>query len=198
MLWVGWFGFNAGSMCTAGAGAGMALLTTHIAGAAAGGTYMLLEWWKVRKPSTLGIATGAVAGLVAITPACGFVGPLGALVIGVVAAAASFLAITKLKRIAGYDDSLDVFGVHGVGGLVGTILTGVFGAAMLGGQKAGLDIGLQTWIQVKCAVITVLWSGIGTAVILIALDKVMGLRVGENVEFGGLDVALHGEAAYNN
>lgn len=197
MLWVGWFGFNAGSAVAANGTAGMAMAVTQIATAAAALGWMFSEWVSHGKPSVLGIASGAVAGLVAITPASGFVGPMGALVIGIAAGVLCFLSATKLKRALHYDDSLDVFGVHGVGGIVGALLTGVFAAASLGGSKADLDIAGQLWIQLKGVLVTVVFSGIGTFVILKVLDMVMGLRATPEQETEGLDLALHDERGYN-
>ena len=197
MLWVGWFGFNAGSAVAANGTAGMAMAVTQIATAAAALGWMFIEWISHGKPSVLGIASGAVAGLVAITPASGFVGPMGALVIGAAAGVVCFLAATRLKRVFGYDDSLDVFGVHGVGGIVGAILTGVFAAASLGGSKADLDIGAQLWIQTKGVLVTVVFTGIATFVILKVVDLVIGLRATTEEEIEGLDLALHDERGYN-
>lgn len=197
MLWVGWFGFNAGSAVAANGTAGMAMAVTQIATAAAALGWMFSEWVSHGKPSVLGIASGAVAGLVAITPASGFVGPMGALVIGIAAGVLCFLSATKLKRALRYDDSLDVFGVHGVGGIVGALLTGVFAAASLGGSKADLDIAGQLWIQLKGVLVTVVFSGIGTFVILKVLDMIMGLRATPEQETEGLDLALHDERGYN-
>ena len=197
MLWVGWFGFNAGSAVAANGTAGMAMAVTQIATAAAALAWMFSEWMSHGKPSVLGIASGAVAGLVAITPASGFVGPMGALVIGAVSGVLCFLAATRLKRIFGYDDSLDVFGVHGVGGIVGAVLTGVFAAATLGGSEVDLVISEQLWIQIKGVLLTVAFTGIGTFVILKVLDMVMGLRVSPEQETEGLDLSLHDERGYN-
>ena len=196
MLWVGWFGFNAGSAVAANGTAGMAMAVTQIATAAAALGWMFSEWASHGKPSVLGIASGAVAGLVAITPASGFVGPMGALVIGIAAGVLCFLAATKLKRALRYDDSLDVFGVHGIGGIVGALLTGVFAAASLGGTKADLDIAAQLWIQLKGVLVTLVFSGVGTYIILKVLDMVMGLRATPEQETEGLDLALHDERGY--
>ncbi len=196
MLWVGWFGFNAGSAVAANGTAGMAMAVTQIATAAAALAWMFSEWLGHGKPSVLGIATGAVAGLVAITPASGYVGPMGALVIGLVAGVLAFLASTKLKRALKYDDSLDVFGVHAVAGIVGAVLTGVFAATTMGGV-ADIQIGSQLWTQIKGVVITVIYCGVATYIILKVLDVVMGLRVTEEQETEGLDIALHDERGYN-
>jgi Amt family ammonium transporter len=198
MLWVGWFGFNAGSAVAADENAGMAMLVTQIATASAALAWMFAEWWSHGKPSVLGIATGAVAGLVAITPASGTAGPLGALAIGGASGVICFLASTKLKRALGYDDALDVFGVHAVGGIVGAILTGVFVSAALGG--AGLAEGMtmlgQVWIQTKGVLFTLVYTTILTWIILKLVDLTIGLRVTEEQETEGLDLSQHGERGY--
>jgi Amt family ammonium transporter len=195
LLWVGWFGFNVGSALSAGTGAGVALTTTQLATAAAALAWMFSEWLVHGKPTLLGLASGAIAGLVAITPACGFVDPKGALVIGLAAGVICYIASTGLKKMLGYDDSLDVFGVHGVGGIVGAILTGVFAAEAYGG-KAGLLEGnfAQVPIQVYGVLATIAWAAIATFVILIVLKYTIGIRVSEAAEVEGLDVALHGES----
>ena len=197
MLWIGWFGFNAGSAAAANGTAGMAMLVTQIATAAAALGWMFAEWIGHGKPSALGIASGVVAGLVAITPAAGTVGPMGALVIGLASGVICYFCATSLKRKMGYDDSLDAFGVHGVGGIIGAILTGVFAAPALGGFGAVTDIGAQVWIQAKGVIFTVVYTAIVTYVILKVLDVVMGLRVNEEVESVGLDLAQHNERGYN-
>ncbi len=197
MLWIGWFGFNAGSAVAANGTAGMAMLVTQIATAAAALGWMFAEWIGHGKPSALGIASGVVAGLVAITPAAGTVGPMGALVIGLVSGVVCFFCATSLKRKLGYDDSLDAFGVHGVGGIVGALLTGIFAAPMLGGFGEVENIGLQLWIQFKGVLFTVVYTGIVTYLILKAIDLVMGLRVNEEQETIGLDLSLHNERGYN-
>ena len=197
MLWIGWFGFNAGSAAAAKGTAGMAMLVTQIATAAAALGWMFAEWITHGKPSALGIASGVVAGLVAITPAAGTVGPMGAIVIGLASGVICFFCATSLKRKLGYDDSLDAFGVHGVGGIVGAILTGVFAAPVLGGFGEVTDIATQVWIQFKGVAFTVVYTGIVTYVILKVLDAVMGLRVAEEVEAVGLDLAEHNERGYN-
>ena len=196
LLWVGWFGFNAGSALTAGGGAGMAFAATHIATAAAALAWMFMEWATRGKPSVLGVISGAVAGLVAITPASGFVNPSGALAIGIVAGIICYFSATTLKQKLGYDDSLDVFGVHGVGGIVGAILTGVFADPAINPLGTGLLYGKpeQVWIQVEGVLATLVWSGLATAVLLLAIKAVMGIRVSEEAERDGLDLALHGEA----
>jgi Amt family ammonium transporter len=197
MLWVGWFGFNAGSAVAANGTAGMAMLVTQIATAAAALAWMTAEWLTHGKPSALGIASGVVAGLVAITPAAGTCGPVGALVIGLAAGAICFFWATSLKRKLGYDDSLDAFGVHGIGGIVGALLTGVFAAPALGGFGTVSDIPGQLWIQLQGVAFTVLYTAFVTWVILKAIDKLMGLRVSEEEETVGLDLALHNERGYN-
>jgi len=199
MLWVGWFGFNAGSAVSAGQSAGMAMLVTQIATAAAALAWMFAEWVSHGKPSVLGIASGAVAGLVAITPASGTAGPMGALAIGVAAGVFCFLASTRLKRKLGYDDSLDVFGVHAVGGIVGAILTGMFAFPSLGGvwDPGDKTIGAQLWIQTKGVLFTVVFTGVGSFVLLKLVDVLVGLRVSSEDETLGLDLALHDERGYN-
>ena len=199
MLWVGWFGFNAGSQLAADGGAGMALLVTQVATATAAFTWMVVEWIVAKKPTAVGIATGAVAGLVAITPASGSAGPLGALIIGVASAVVCYFCATSLKKALGYDDSLDVFGVHGIGGIVGAILTGVCAAGSLGG--AGLElpsISLQVWAQIKSVVVTIIWSGVVSFIAFyIASALTGGCRVSEDEEQQGLDLNSHGESGYN-
>jgi len=197
MLWIGWFGFNAGSAAAANGTAGMAMLVTQIATAAAALGWMFAEWIGHGKPSALGIASGVVAGLVAITPAAGTVGPMGALVIGLASGVICYFCATSLKRKLGYDDSLDAFGVHGIGGIVGAILTGVFAAPALGGFGAVTDIGMQVWVQAKGVIFTVAYTAIVTYIILKVLDLVMGLRVNEEEESVGLDLAQHNERGYN-
>ncbi|CRP93681.1 Ammonia transporter [Pseudomonas aeruginosa] len=190
MLWIGWFGFNAGT-------AGMAMLVTQIATAAAALAWMFAEWITHGKPSALGIASGVVAGLVAITPAAGTAGPMGALVIGLASGVICFFAATSLKRALKYDDSLDAFGVHAVGGIVGALLTGIFAAPSLGGFGSVEDIGAQFFVQFKGVAFTVVYTAVVTFVILKVLDLVMGLRVTEEEEAVGLDLALHNERGYN-
>ena len=200
MLWVGWFGFNAGSELAANGTAGMAMAVTQIATAAAALGWMFCEWLSHGKPSVLGIASGAVGGLVAITPASGSVGPMGALAIGIAAGVGCFLAATTLKRKIGYDDSLDVFGVHAVGGIIGALLTGVFAAEALGGTGFGSgisSIGGQVQTQAIGIIVTIVYTGIVSFILLKVIDGVMGLRVNEEQEAEGLDVALHDERGYN-
>ncbi|MEM5449206.1 ammonium transporter [Paraburkholderia sp. BR14263] len=187
MLWVGWFGFNAGSAVAADGRAGFAMLTTQIATACAALGWMFAEWIAKGKPSVLGIASGAVAGLVAITPASGFVGVLGAIVIGVVAGVVCFWSATWLKHKFNYDDSLDAFGVHGIGGIIGALLTGVFAVKDIGGADGSLIL------QAKGVLTTLIYSGVVSFVLLKVIDMVMGLRVSEEEEREGLDVVLHGE-----
>jgi Amt family ammonium transporter len=199
MLWVGWFGFNAGSALAANGSAGMAMLVTHIGAAAGALAWMLVEWWRYGKPSVLGIATGMVAGLGTITPASGFVGPGGALVIGAAAGTVCFFATQYLKRRLGIDDSLDVSPVHGVGGLIGTLLTGVFVSASLGGAglAEGVSIGDQVLTQLIGIVAAILWCGILTWLILKLVNAIVGLRVADEQETEGLDLAQHGERGYS-
>jgi Amt family ammonium transporter len=203
MLWVGWFGFNAGSELAADGVAGMAMAVTQIATAAAALAWMFSEWLSHGKPSVLGIASGAVAGLVAITPASGSVGPMGAMVIGFSSGYLCFLASTRLKRAMGYDDSLDVFGVHAVGGIVGALLTGVFAATTLGvfsgqGLAEGVEsIGDQVMNQAIGVIVTIVYTAIVSYIILKVLDILIGLRVTEDEETEGLDVVLHDERGYN-
>lgn len=197
MLWIGWFGFNAGSAVAANGTAGMAMLVTQIATAAAALGWMFAEWLTHGKPSALGIASGVVAGLVAITPAAGTVGPMGALIIGLAAGVLCFFSATSLKRKLGYDDSLDAFGVHGIGGIIGALLTGVFAAPALGGFGTVEDIASQVFIQFKGVAFTVIYTAVVTFVILKVLDLVIGLRVSEEEETVGLDLAQHNERGYN-
>jgi Amt family ammonium transporter len=197
LLWVGWFGFNAGSAVAADARAGMAMAVTQIATAAAALGWMFAEWLAKGKPSVLGIISGAVAGLVAITPASGFVLPGGALVIGVAAGVLCFVASTWLKNMLGYDDSLDAFGVHGVGGVVGAVLTGVFATIAVTGEGGphGLIDGNpgQVVTQILGVVITIVYCAVVTFIVLKVIDLTLGLRVSEDVERDGLDLSLHGE-----
>lgn len=197
LLWVGWFGFNAGSAGGANGSAGMAMLTTQIATASALVLWMALEWIISKKPTAVGAATGAVAGLVAITPAAGSTDVMGAMAIGAISSLVCYFAVTKLKNALHYDDSLDVFGVHGVGGIVGALLTGLF---IREGYDDGNTVGslAQFFIQAKSVVVTIVWSGAAAAIALV-IAKVLcrGLRVDEEVEHGGLDRTDHGEEAYN-
>ena len=198
MLWVGWFGFNAGSAVAADQNAGMAMLVTQIATAAAALTWMFAEWMAHGKPSVLGIATGAVAGLVAITPAAGTAGPMGAMAIGFASGVVCFIASTKVKRMFGYDDSLDVFGVHAVGGIVGAMLTGVFAAESLGGAglAEGMTIASQVLVQGKGVLVTLVYTAVMSFIILKVIDVLIGLRVNEEDEVQGLDLSEHDERGY--
>jgi Amt family ammonium transporter len=194
LLWVGWFGFNAGSAVGANTSAGMAMAVTQIATAAAALTWMFIEWLVHKKPSILGIISGAVAGLVAITPASGFVGPVGALWIGIAAGIGCFFASTTVKRALGYDDSLDVFGIHAVGGIIGALLTGVFAVEAIGGT-AGLLEGNpgQVLTQFYGILATIVWCAVASFVILIIVNILIGVRVSQAVEVEGLDINMHGE-----
>ncbi|OGS87969.1 MAG: ammonia channel protein [Gallionellales bacterium GWE2_58_10] len=198
LLWVGWFGFNAGSNLEATGGAALALLNTIVATGAAALTWMFAEWMLRGKPSMLGIASGAVAGLVAVTPAAGLVGPMGAIILGAIVGPACLWAVSSLKMALGYDDSLDVFGIHAVGGIIGAIGTGIFVSPTLGG--VGVDdysmMG-QVMTQATGVLVTVAWSGVVSFVLFKLIDVVMGLRVSEEAEREGLDTATHGERAYN-
>ena len=198
LLWVGWFGFNAGSAVAANGAAGMAMVVTQIATAAAALAWMFAEWGARGKPSILGVISGAVAGLVAITPASGFVDPVGALFIGAIAGLVCYYSAVVLKPKLGYDDSLDAFGVHGVGGFVGAILTGVFASSAVYGGDGGLLEGnaVQVWKQFVGTVATIVWSGLATFVILMALKATIGLRVSREIEIEGLDLRLHGEVIH--
>jgi Amt family ammonium transporter len=199
LLWVGWFGFNAGSAVAANGSAGMAMLVTQVATAAAALSWMAVEWKLHGKPSLLGIASGAVAGLVAITPASGSCGPLGAIGIGLAAGVLCFLASSRLKRRLGYDDALDVFGVHGIGGIVGALLTGVFASASLGGigLAEGVSMATQVGHQVMAVAVTCVWSGVVAAGSLWLISRFTSLRVDAEGETDGLDLALHDERGYN-
>jgi Amt family ammonium transporter len=199
LLWVGWFGFNAGSAVAANGGAGMAMLVTQVATAAAALSWMVVEWKLHGKPSLLGVVSGAVAGLVAITPASGSCGPLGALAIGAAAGVLCFLASSRLKRRLGYDDALDVFGVHGVGGIVGALLTGVFASASLGGigLAEGVSMATQVGHQALAVGVTCAWSAIVTGGSLWLISRFTALRVDAEGETDGLDLALHDERGYN-
>ena len=188
LLWVGWFGFNAGSAGAADGRAGMAMLVTQMATAAAALAWMFAEWISRGKPSVLGIASGAVAGLVAITPASGFVGPTSAVIIGLVAGVVCFIAATSLKHVLGYDDSLDAFGVHGIGGIVGALLTGVFVSKEISGVDGSF------LIQLEGVGVTVIYGFAVSFVILKVIDMTIGLRVTEEQEREGLDISLHGES----
>ncbi|HEV7816182.1 MAG TPA: ammonium transporter [Janthinobacterium sp.] len=209
LLWVGWFGFNAGSALEAGDVAALAFVNTLLATAAATVSWVFGEWLTKGKPSMLGGASGAVAGLVAITPACGYVGPMGGLVIGLLAGIICLWGVNGLKRLIGADDSLDVFGVHGVGGIMGALLTGVFAAPQLGGQgifdyvtnKMSSDpysIASQVLVQAKAVGTTIIWSAVVSLIAYKLVDVVIGLRVPEEAEREGLDITSHGESAYHS
>ncbi|MES2832007.1 MAG: ammonium transporter [Pseudomonadota bacterium] len=208
LLWVGWFGFNAGSSLEAGDVAALAFMNTMLATAAATISWVFGEWMAKGKPSMLGGTSGAVSGLVAITPACGFVGPMGALVIGLAAGIICLWGVNGLKRMLGADDSLDVFGVHGVGGILGALLTGVFAAPSLGGQgiwdyvanKPGTEYSIttQVWVQFQAVLTTVVWSAVVSFVAYKLVDIVIGMRVAEDEEREGLDISSHGETAYHS
>lgn len=198
LLWVGWFGFNAGSNLEATGGAALALLNTIVATGAAALAWMFAEWMLRGKPSMLGIASGAVAGLVAVTPAAGLVGPMGAIILGAIAGPVCLWAVSNLKMALGYDDSLDVFGIHAVGGIIGAIGTGIFVSPALGG--VGVDdysMAGQVMTQATGVLVTVAWSGVVSFVLFKTIDVMMGLRVSEEAEREGLDTATHGERAYN-
>jgi len=199
MLWVGWFGFNGGSALAANGDAGMAILVTHISAAVASLTWMTIEWAKYGKPSVLGIVTGMVAGLGSITPASGFVGPMGAIVIGLSAGFICFTATNFMKRTLKIDDSLDVFPVHGVGGIIGTLLAGIFVASQYGGAglAEGMTIADQFSVQLMAVVAVIIWTAIASYVILKIIDVICGLRVNDEVERNGLDISEHEEKGYN-
>ncbi|HVY42378.1 MAG TPA: ammonium transporter [Hyphomicrobiaceae bacterium] len=210
LLWVGWFGFNAGSNLEANGTAAMAMMNTFVATAAAALAWMLSEWSAKGKPSLLGLVSGAVAGLVAVTPACGFAGPMGSIVLGIVAGIVCFIFCTGVKNAIGYDDSLDVFGVHCVGGIVGALGTGILVAPFLGGagiadyaSKPGelaageYVMATQVFAQLKAVLLTLVWSGVGSAILYKIVDIIVGLRPDEQREREGLDITEHGERAYN-
>ncbi|MFO1436560.1 MAG: ammonium transporter [Gammaproteobacteria bacterium] len=198
MLWVGWFGFNAGSALAANGSAGMAMLVTHIAAAAGAMSWMAIETWRFGKPSVLGIVTGMVAGLGTITPASGFVGPLGGLIIGVTAGIVCFFATQGVKRVMKIDDSLDVFPVHGVGGMLGTLAAGIFADAGWGGvgYREGVTMGKQMMVQLTGVLVTVAWCAVVTVILLKVVAMVMPLRASAEGETEGLDLADHGERGY--
>ncbi len=207
LLWVGWFGFNAGSNLEANGVTALAFINTLVATAAATLSWIAGEALAKGKASMLGAASGAVAGLVAVTPACGFVGPMGAIIIGLIAGLVCLWGVSGLKRMLGADDSLDVFGVHGLGGIVGALLTGVFAAPSLGGTgifdyvanaaSPDYSIGTQVWVQFQAVAVTIIWSAVVSYIAYKLVDMVMGLRVSEEEEREGLDISSHGESAYN-
>ncbi len=199
LLWVGWFGFNAGSALEANGTAVLAMANTFVATAAAGVSWMLVEWLQKGKPSLLGLASGVVAGLVAVTPAAGFAGPMGALILGLIAGAVCFFFCTAVKGAFGYDDTLDVFGVHAIGGTIGAIGTGIVASAALGGVPGdGYVMASQVIIQIQAVLLTIVWSGIGSLVVYMIVSVLVGgLRVSAETEREGLDIVEHGERAYN-
>ncbi len=205
LLWVGWFGFNAGSNLEASGGAVLAMMNTFVATAAAALSWMLAEWLTKGKPSLLGIVSGAVAGLVAVTPASGFAGPMGAIVLGLIAGAVCYVFVSTVKNTFGYDDSLDVFGIHCIGGIIGALLTGLLVNPALGGtgimdyaagKIADYDFATQMWAQSKAVLLTLVWSGVGSALVFFVVDLLVGLRPTAEQEREGLDLADHGERAY--
>jgi Amt family ammonium transporter len=198
LLWFGWFGFNAGSALAANTSASNAFVVTHMASAAAAMSWVFAEWVIKGKPTTLGVASGAVAGLVAITPAAGFVGPVSAVILGAVAGVLCYLAVLA-KSTLRYDDSLDVVGIHGIGGSWGAIATGLFASAVPGNDTMGLFFGNpgQLLVQIEAVLITIVYSFIVTAIILYVVKAIMGLRVSDEEEVAGVDTSVHGEAGYN-
>jgi len=198
LLWIGWFGFNAGSALSANAVAALALVNTLLATAAAGLGWMLIEWMVKGKPSLLGTVSGVIAGLVAITPAAGLVGPIGGIVLGAVGGVVSFFFCTTVKNAFGYDDSTDVFGVHGVAGIIGSIGTGIFVSSSLGGVGVdNYDLMTQLWDQCVAVMVAIVWCGVISAIIFKLIDLTIGLRVPVDAEREGLDITDHGERAYN-
>ncbi|KRE06170.1 ammonia channel protein [Bosea sp. Root381] len=198
LLWVGWFGFNAGSNLEATAGAALAMINTLTATAGAALGWLFIEWVIKGKPSLLGMLSGIIAGLVAVTPAAGLIGPMGAIVLGALCGVVCFFMCTTIKNALGYDDSLDVFGIHGVAGIIGSIGTGIFVAPALGGVGvADYAMGAQVWKQIVAVVIAIVWCGVGSFILFKIVDVVMGLRVTPDEEREGLDIAEHGERAYN-
>ena len=197
MLWVGWFGFNAGSALAANGTAASALLVTHISACVATVVWMAIEWIKLGKPGVLGAATGSIAGLAAITPASGFVGPVGAITIGAVSAVVCFVFSTAIKKRFRYDDSLDVFGVHGVGGVVGSLLVGIFAASTFGGVRTDISIGRQLMVQLAAIGITAIYSMVASYILLRITNFAVGLRVTGQDEQQGLDLTEHEERGYS-
>ncbi|MBT9384136.1 ammonium transporter [Pseudooceanicola sp. CBS1P-1] len=200
MLWFGWFGFNAGSNLEATANATLPLLNTFVATAAAALSWCAFEAMGRGKASGLGAASGIVAGLVAITPACGTIGPVGAIILGLVVSPICLFFVTTVKNSFGYDDSLDVFGVHGIGGIVGAVGTGILTSASLGGlgYADGVSMGMQVWIQIKAVLVTIVWSGVGSLILIYIVKALTGLRVSTEDEQVGLDLTTHGESAYHS
>jgi Amt family ammonium transporter len=198
LLWVGWFGFNAGSALEADGFAALAMINTFVATAAAALAWMVVERLAGHKPSALGFCSGVIAGLVAITPAAGNSGPFGAIVLGIVSSVVCFFAVTKLKPALGYDESLDAFGIHAIGGIIGAIGTGIVYQPMFGGPGDGsVAMGAQVWIQTKGVLVAIVWAGVGTAIAITVAKLITGLRVSPEVESEGLDLGEHGERAYN-
>lgn len=199
MLWVGWFGFNAGSALAANGDAGMAMAVTHISAATASLVWLTIEWLKFGKPSLVGIVTGMVAGLATITPASGFVGPMGALIIGVAGGVVCYYAVSLVKHTLKIDDSLDVFAVHGVGGALGILLVSVLVDTSFGGAglAEGMSIGSQFGVQLTGLLAVLVWSGIASVVICLIVKAAVGLRVSDDEEVEGLDITSHGETGYN-
>jgi len=197
MLWVGWYGFNGGSALGANGGAAMAITVTQISAATAACVWMAIEWFRFGKPSVLGIATGAIAGLAAVTPASGFIGPVGGLAIGLASGFVCYYAAAIIKQQIGYDDSLDVFGVHGVGGFVGTLGVAFFAHERFGGNLGALDVAAQFGTQFSAAAITIVYTAAVSWAILVLVDAMVGLRVTDDEERAGLDLSLHGESGYD-
>jgi ammonium transporter, Amt family len=210
LLWVGWFGFNAGSNLEANGTTALAMINTFVATAAAALAWLFVEWGTKGKPSLLGLVSGAIAGLVAVTPASGFAGPMGSIILGLVAGAVCFLFVSNVKNALGYDDSLDVFGIHCIGGIIGALATGILVNPALGGAGipdytskpgelsiADYDMATAVWAQTKAVLLTLAWSGIGSAILYKLVDVIVGLRVTQDEEREGLDLADHGERAYN-
>jgi Amt family ammonium transporter len=199
MLWVGWFGFNAGSALSAGAGAGMAMLVTHLSAAVASLVWMVIEWMRFGKPSLVGFVTGTIAGLATITPASGYVGPAGGIALGLAGGVLCYICVDIVKKRLRIDDSLDVLAVHGVGGATGTLLAAFFATAALGGigLAEGVSVGGQFSVQLMGAVATLVWSAVATFVLVKITQAICGLRVSEETAIDGLDFATHGERGYN-
>ncbi len=198
LLWVGWFGFNAGSALEADGSAGLAMINTFVATAAGGLAWMVIEKLAGHKGSALGFCSGVIAGLVAVTPAAGNSGPFGAILLGIISSLVCYIAVAKVKGKFGYDDSLDAFGIHGIGGIVGAIGTAIVYQSFLGGPGDGsVATGTQLWIQVKSVLITIVWAGVGTLIAGLVTKALVGLRVSEESEIEGLDISEHGERAYN-
>jgi len=198
ILWVGWFGFNAGSNLEANGGAALAMINTFTATAGAILAWSVIEGFSRGKASMLGAASGMIAGLVAVTPAAGSVGPVGAIALGAMASAVCYFFVAVVKQKFGYDDSLDVFGIHGIGGIIGAVGTGIFTAPGLGGTGGdGYSVIGQTWIQIQAVGITIIWCGVASFVLYKLVDMMFGLRVDADTERKGLDIEVHGESAYH-